>query len=349
VESDSGVNSHRRKSNKKDFSHIEQRWYQDSPGILRVLKPLECLFGRIAKRRRHQLKKQSYLPPVPTIIVGNISVGGTGKTPVVIQLVRYLKEKGYKPGVVSRGYGRKSQGLKIVESDSDVHDVGDEPLLIFKETQCPVIVCADRALAAQTLVEQTNIDLIVSDDGLQHYRLDRHIEIAIVDGQRLFGNGHCLPVGPLREPIERLNDVHCIIVTNSNQNDSLQAPLLLERSLSSIEKPVFHARVQAVRWHSVCGDKQLSLDAFTHKETHAVAGIGQPQKFFQSLAALNIVFEVHEFPDHYCYQKADFNFLSDKSEIKCRDFDLPNAWYLEISLQLPADFFTALDAWLKKF
>jgi len=346
------------KSTKKNFNAIEQRWYQDSPGVLTMLKPLERLFRYLARRRKNNLQNQSYLPSVPTIIVGNISVGGTGKTPIVIALVRYLQEKGHSPGVVSRGYGRKDQSLQIVEKGSKVEVVGDEPLLIFNEARCPVAVHADRSLASKTLIEQKKVNILIADDGLQHYRLDRHIEIAVVDGQRLFGNGHCLPVGPLREPIERLNDVHCVIVNNGNEKQI--KPL----SLQTVDTPLFYADVHPVIWRSVSGNKELPLDAFSQVTVHAVAGIGQPEKFFLSLEALDIFFERHEFPDHHNYQSDDFRFLFEKDKIdkheqkpclmtskdavKCRGFDLPNSWYLDIRLQLPSEFYKALDSWIDK-
>lgn len=330
---------------------IEKRWYQKKPGALSLLKPLEFFFRKGVIKRRHQLKSNEFLPSVPTIVVGNITVGGTGKTPIVIALVKYLQQCGFVPGVVSRGYGRRSEDLQIVDSRSSADEVGDEPLLIYQEVRCPIAVFSNRVQASKTLIDLGGVDLIIADDGLQHYALGRHIEIAVVDGKRLFGNGHCLPVGPLREPVERLSEVTCVVVTNREQRKPLKPPLSL------LQKPIFSAEIKPVSWRNVCSNESRPVDFFRKKTVHALAGIGQPQKFFNTLKKLGIHFIPHVFPDHYKYQKKDFDFLmtsdidqvclmTSKDAVKCQKFDLENSWYLDISLELSQKFYAALDSWL---
>lgn len=332
---------------------IERCWYDASPGVLSLLKPLEYTFKLLAQKRKIQHKSEAFLPPVPTIIVGNITVGGTGKTPIVIALIDYLQSKGYRPGVVSRGYGRQSQGLFVVDHESSIDDVGDEPLLIHRQAGCPVVVCADRVAASKKLVELGGVDIILADDGLQHYRLDRHIEIAVIDSKRLFGNMRCLPVGPLREPVARLNSVTCVVVNNTQEGKKLEPPLSL------LNVPIFSAEVKPIMWKSVTSDAQRPLDFFAGQTIHAVAGIGDPKKFFDTLNNLGLTFKPQIFPDHHPFKKTDFDFLStltksvpcvmtSKDAVKCSQFELDNCWYLDIRTQLPTALFSSLDVWLSK-
>ncbi|MCC9002187.1 MAG: tetraacyldisaccharide 4'-kinase, partial [Candidatus Competibacter sp.] len=180
-----------------------------------LLWPLSLLFGLVARIRRFLYRNnvlKSVGLSVPVIVVGNISVGGTGKTPLVAQLVELLRDAGYKPGVVGRGYGGQStQWPRSVMADSDPVQVGDEPVLLARRCRCPVVVGPDRVVAAQLLYETYDCNVIISDDGLQHYRLRRDIEIAVVDGFRRFGNAACLPAGPLREPPSRLREVDFVV------------------------------------------------------------------------------------------------------------------------------------------
>ena len=198
---------------------IEDSWYKDS-GWTKLLSPLSSIYGNLSMQRREKfLSNQSTLwqPPVPIVVVGNISVGGTGKTPVTLALIEYLKSLGYTPGVVSRGYGGKALSYPYqVMSDSSAAHSGDEPLLIKQRTNCCVVVDPDRVAAAKYLLEVSDCDLIISDDGLQHYALVRHIELAIVDGERGLGNGRLLPAGPLREPAQRLGEVDFVLVNGGH-------------------------------------------------------------------------------------------------------------------------------------
>ena len=192
---------------------LEKRWYSTSTPLL--LLPFEWLFRLLVLLRRLAFRlglKPSYALPVPVIVVGNISVGGTGKTPLVVWLVSLLRKAGYHPGIVSRGYGGKAERWpQQVRPDSDPQTVGDEPVMLAQRCACPIVAAPDRVAAAKLLLKHTKCDLIITDDGLQHYRLKRDIEIVVVDGERRFGNGHCLPAGPLREPQSRLAEVDFVI------------------------------------------------------------------------------------------------------------------------------------------
>ncbi|MEH6467801.1 MAG: tetraacyldisaccharide 4'-kinase, partial [Porticoccus sp.] len=201
---------------------LEQAWYRRSSWVL-LLVPLSWLFRAVVTVRRYYQQKVKPNPSlsVPVIVVGNISVGGTGKTPLLLALASHLKEQGYRPGVISRGYGGSASGYPIlVSAESIAAEVGDEPLLLA--SACPVVVDPDRYRAAKSLLEQTDCDLILSDDGLQHYRLPRDIEIAVVDGERGFGNGQCLPAGPLREPVSRLQYFDFILTNGHSSNVSAE-------------------------------------------------------------------------------------------------------------------------------
>ena len=193
---------------------IPALWYNRASRWMRVLSPLSWLFGRVSsfRRRRFLNDPSRYQCPIPVLVVGNITAGGTGKTPVVMALTRSLLAQGRRPGIISRGYGGKNQSPMLVEEGSDPAIVGDEPFMMANETEVPVVCCRDRSLAAQFLVDHANCDVIISDDGLQHYQLRRDFEIAVIDGARGFGNGLLLPAGPLREPVARLSDVDAVLV-----------------------------------------------------------------------------------------------------------------------------------------
>lgn len=323
---------------------IERQWYQSTAGWLWLLFPLEWLFRAIVRSRRKNLVPLAYLPPIPTIIIGNVTVGGTGKTPLLIALVKYLQSHGYSPGVVSRGHGRKGTLLSVVDMHSTAEDVGDEPLLLFQQTGCPVAVHEDRTKAAKALIEYAPIDIILADDGLQHYRLGRHFEIGVVDATRLFGNRHCLPLGPLREPLARLSQLNCIVLTSLSPVDNAA----LEH-VPNMSAPMFNAVTEPIVWRSLDGDVTRPLDAFCHEEVVAIAGIGNPDKFYQTLAQLGMRFSTLSFPDHHAYRAEDFSFhqenalrqpcvMTSKDAIKCQNLGLVNCWYLDIDVVLSDDF-----------
>ena len=311
-------------------SRIINYWYQPSVWnlprylffIVPVLIALSFLYrGIVALRRacyKSGIKKINRLN-VPVIIVGNITVGGAGKSPLVLYLSEYLVAQGWRPGIISRGYRGASNHLpQRVSSDSDPFLVGDEPVMMAKQTTCPIVVCRDRVAAAKALLAQTDCNIIISDDGLQHYALYRDIEIAVMAAERRSGNGYCLPVGPLREPIARLNEVDFVCVQGE---DMRCIP-------GSIYQIVNH---QAI----------LDSEHVTHCPIHAVAGIGHPQPFFAMLRSQGLQITEHVFPDHHLFtaQDIDFGFeslviMTEKDAVKCKHFADDRHWCLPISLEV---------------
>jgi tetraacyldisaccharide 4'-kinase len=286
--------------------------------------PLGFLFSDAVRFRkflyRHGVLKTHTLP-VPVIVVGNITVGGTGKTPLIIWLAGFLKESGFKPGIISRGYGGQAESWpQWVTADSDAKNVGDEALLIAKQTGCPMAVGPLRVDAANLLLRQADCTVILSDDGLQHYALNRAIEIAVIDGERRFGNGYCLPAGPLREPIERLQSVDFVIVNGEKSEENEFSMQLAGDTLVNL----------------VTGE-QKSLREFIGVDCHALAGIGNPERFFKLLEAAGLTCITHGFPDHYPFQRDDIEFsdnkpvlMTEKDAVKCRAFAGKQHWYLPV-------------------
>ncbi|MGX2040083.1 tetraacyldisaccharide 4'-kinase [Methylocaldum sp. MU1018] len=310
---------------------LEREWY-GKPHPNPVLTPLEFLFRQVVALRRWSyrsgLKEVGHLP-VPIIVVGNLTVGGTGKTPLVVWLARFLKEKGFRPGIVSRGYGASpGPRPRQVSADSDVRAVGDEPLLIARRTGCPVFVFPKRVQAAKALLEENDCDIVLSDDGLQHHALSRDLEIAVVDGERRFGNGHCLPAGPLREPIERLHSVDFRVYSGEAPPGgyvmSLEGGVAVNLRDERVKEPV---------------------KSFAGRPFYAIAGIGHPQRFFDHLRSLGLTFDCREFPDHHEYRAEDLEFakglpivMTEKDAVKCRAFATANFWYVPVEARLPAEF-----------
>ena len=290
--------------------------------------PLSWLFCAVAIVRRFAYRvgflKINHLP-VPVVIVGNISVGGTGKTPLVIWVVDLLREQGYSPGIVSRGYGGKASSWpQQVRVDSDPRVVGDEAVLLARRCGCPMAVGPNRVEAAEALLKHKHCDIIVADDGLQHYALGRDVEIAVIDGVRRFGNGHCLPAGPLREPISRLSKVD-IVVTNGVSGLREYRMDLVPRLLQNLRQP----------------ENTSSLDDFSGKTVHAVAGIGNPERFFHQLELHNIDVIQHPFPDHYEFTRDDLIFnddlpvlMTEKDAVKCQMFADERCWCVSVNAQL---------------
>ena len=313
---------------------LEQAWYRKSPW-LRMLRPLSAVFTALAERRRNQyLKgvKPVWRAPVPVIVVGNISVGGTGKSPLVIWLVNWLREQGYKPGVVSRGYGAKPAAFPFSVTPTTLpSEGGDEPVMIARRTSVPLVIDPDRPAAARHLLQHFDCDIIISDDGMQHYALGRDIEIAVVDGQRGFANGRCLPEGPLREPVERLASVDLIVVNGK----AVQFP-----GYSYSEMHLQPGCVHPV--DVACDALPASLQNFaeTSPEVHGVAAIGNPERFFSVLEKHGLTVKRHAFSDHHAYKMDDFSFaggesiiMTEKDAVKCAHLPLKNAWYLPVDAQ----------------
>ena len=289
---------------------IEHYWYS-RPGPLWVFYPLEWLFTFVSNIKRKQDSARQLDIPVPVMVVGNISVGGTGKTPTLICLLKFLVEKGMKPGVVSRGFGRESDTPLLVKEGCKSTQAGEEPILIFQETGCPVSVHSDRQFAAKYLLKECpECDVILADDGLQHYKLKRDFELALVDGTRLFGNQHLLPLGPLREKPERLNAVDWIVLnkrlSNNNVESKVAETTLNELLGDTASISVAHLQNNAVR--HIQNGHEVTLESFrkelTSKKLNALAAIGNPTSFFDGLAVLFENLEQHSYPDHY-YWRAD--------------------------------------------
>lgn len=318
----------------------ERLWYSKHPLSLALL-PLSYLFCAIAWLRRRLFAwgwKSSYRAPVPVIIVGNISVGGTGKTPFVIWLAQTLREQGYRPGIISRGYGGQAESWpQPVTADSDPRLVGDEPVLIAQHSGCPMQVGPKRQASIERLLAEHDCDLIISDDGLQHYALQRDIEIVLVDGARGFGNQRCLPAGPLREPVRRLREVDFVVSKNDPQAEiAMRFPLT---DLCAVNNP----------------QQRLALSELHGQRVHALAGVGNPESFFQILRAQGLEVIPHRFADHHAYQASDILFADDlpvlmteKDAIKCRAFAQARHWFLPIQAQLPEGFKDALLARLRQ-
>ena len=309
---------------------IEALWYGRHPLAL-LLAPLSWLYLAALACRRF-MYAAGILPvtrlPVPVIVVGNLTVGGTGKTPLVAWLARYLHSLGYKPGIVSRGYGGAAQPrVQRVEADSDPALVGDEPVLLAQRTGRPVAVAADRVKAAQALLRQTDCDILLSDDGLQHASLARDVEIVALDGVRRFGNGRCLPAGPLREPAARLDTVDLVVAAGRAAADEY----LMEYTVLPVK--------------SLDGRRETDLAGFAEQTVHAVAAIGNPGRFFSMLRRNGVAIEEHAFPDHHVFRRSDLDFgdsaavlMTEKDAVKCRRFGLENAWYAPVDARLPEPF-----------
>lgn len=303
-----------------------------------LLYPLSLLTAYVVSRRREQ--RATTPLAVPVIVVGNIFVGGTGKTPFTIWLVRALKQAGYHPGVISRGYGRASDEMQAVLPDANAHDVGDEPLLIAQQAQCPVYVGRQRVMVAQTLMKNhPEVDVIISDDGLQHYALPRQIEIILMD-QRGVGNGWLLPAGPLREPVSRRRDFTvCNVGTLSaqHQQEALMTP--------AAHQP-FNMVLQCGQAQQLCErQQQRALSSFAGHKIMAVAGIGHPERFFATVKIAGLQCETRVFPDHHVFTAEDFLHISsdiilitEKDAVKCQTIESiyrdPRIWVVPVEAQV---------------
>lgn len=308
---------------------LNKFWYSYNAVAIALL-PLSWLFrGIVWLRRRFYRWRNRFRRrlPAPVIVVGNITVGGTGKTPLVIWLASYLQSKNYRPGIVSRGYGgRAKRWPRLVAADSDPALAGDEPVLIAKRSGCPVVAAPDRVRAARTLLERFDCNVIISDDGLQHYALMRDIEIAVIDGARRFGNGWCLPAGPLREPLTRLREVDFVITNRVIDNGTAR---------DNEYTMALYGEVAVNLGDSL---EQQTLGNFRGQTVHAVAGIGNPERFFNLLRACGLEISAHPFPDHHSFSAADLDFndelpllMTEKDAVKCRAFARRNQWYVPVS------------------
>lgn len=323
----------------------DPNWRQNRPWLA-VFWPLSLFYRLLISGRRygyHRRWLHRYRSPVPVVVVGNIAVGGTGKTPVVVALAKALQQAGFRPGIISRGYGSQAKYYPyLVSPDSNAKEVGDEPLLIARSTLCPVVISPKRSAAIKSLLSTHDCDVLIADDGLQHYAMDRDIEIVVVDGQRLFGNQQCLPTGPLREPLSRLSSVDWVIINGGEGKQTYIDGLANNEVINMSLKP--SVLISLADNHSVALEQwESSL------RVHAVAGIGNPDRFFQTLRDLGFEVIEHAFADHHDFCAADLTFdddlaviMTEKDAVKVQPFAQNHYWYLPVSAQLDPKFYQAL-------
>lgn len=296
-----------------------------------ALLPLSGLFAVLTWLRRAGYRSgllRKVRVAVPIVVVGNISVGGTGKTPAVIWLARSLRAAGYRPGVISRGYGGSGQ-LSAVDAGTSPRLAGDEPVLISQLTGCPVWVGRDRAAAAARLLDRNpQVDVLISDDGLQHYRLERDCELAVISARQQYGNGLLLPAGPLRESRKRLRYVDAVIVNGE--------------ALPQMPPNSFVMHLEGQQFYNLADKQRYATPAdFNGMRLHAVAGIGDPERFFSHLRGLGLSFEAHAFPDHHAFSPADLAFagcdavlMTQKDAIKCAAIARDHWWALPVDARI---------------
>jgi tetraacyldisaccharide 4'-kinase len=321
---------------------IERVWY-GRPLTALPLLPLAGLFWLVATLRRAAYRSGLLAVerlPVPVVVVGNLTVGGAGKTPLTIWLARHLRDRGLRPGILSRGYGGAARAFPVmVNAETDPALVGDEPALIARRTGCPVVVDPDRPRGGRRLLEQHACDLLIADDGLQHYRLGRDLEIAVVDGVRRFGNGLPLPAGPMREGAGRLRRVDFVICNGGVPGPGEHAMTLRPGDLESLGHPEHRQRLADWRGEHV----------------HAVAGIGNPERFFAMLRGLGLTVDPLRFPDHHAYAAAEIDppgdrpvLMTEKDAVKCRAFASPRHWVVPVDAELDPQFIARLDSRLSE-
>jgi tetraacyldisaccharide 4'-kinase len=317
--------------------HLNKHWYSSHrpPWYLRILEPVY----RSVYQRKHERQKAAsdvYQSSLPLIVVGNITAGGTGKTPLVIALSQLAIEMNLKPGIASTGYGRQSRQTLLVGVDGDTKLYGDEPVLLARRTGVPVVVAARRSDAIRKLHEM-GVDLVISDDGLQQADLHRGIDICVVDGGRGLGNGHLLPAGPLRESTGRLELVDWVITNGvwADKPDKLDVSVM---------------QLTAMVVMSLEGNTSYTLAEFQDRQQgnplHAVAAIGNPARFFSMLEQHGMSVFPHSFADHHRFTNKDFASMSgpaaiimtEKDAVKCRGLGLENAWFVPVDAVLPDEF-----------
>ena len=322
---------------------INRVWYGRSL-ISTLFLPLSILYWLLISLRKafynsFLFSKKKFENPV--IVVGNITVGGTGKTPMVIYLCEQLKKLGYQPGVASRGYGGSVRSTTLVENAHSADQVGDEAVLIFDRTRCPVMVGSDRVRVIDALMDRQHCNVVICDDGLQDYRFVHNVEIVMIDGERRFGNKRLLPAGPLRESISKIfKSDFCVVTGKSLPEISADTMLLQTQKLYALNEP----------------HKTLEFDLLSGKTIHAVAGIANPQRFFDVLAALGLRVVPHAYKDHAEITLQDLQFpdeypvlITEKDAVKCKRFNLENVWVLPVTAQLPPKFIIRVQQLLRVF
>ena len=315
--------------------YLIDAWYKKS-WWLYFLTPLTFLFSTIVKFRKNSYlknKKKIWISPVPIIVVGNISMGGTGKTPLVKYIAAELSKRDFKPGLISRGYGGKYSGTLEVNAETTYKKTGDEAQILGK-LKMPFVLDKNRSRGARKLQEKHDVDVIISDDGLQHYAMGRDIEIAVIDGARRLGNGLAFPAGPLREPKSRLKEVD-FIVNNGGPTEGDEILMTLSPA----------------KFVHLNSGKEYSVDKWPmHNQVHAIAGLGNPNRFFDLLLRLGFEFDKNPFPDHHKYNKRDLYYLdhlpilmTEKDAAKCKHFNNSKIWYLSIESKIESQFIDRLE------
>lgn len=326
---------------------IEQSWYKRNAFCLLLLLPFSLLtfcYALLARRLRLDKTRYAKSGLLPVIVVGNVTVGGTGKTPLLLALATDLLARGFRVGVLSRGYGGEvEQGPLLITAETPVTVSGDEPMLLKQRIDVPVVVGSDRLAGLRYLSDNKLCDVVLSDDGLQHFQLPRQMEIMVVDGQRVFGNGFCLPAGPLREPLGVVQQVDFRVINGSLDTSRPSANRLQSASC-------FEMQLAAGEWvHLQSGERlnhQALLQRTAGQSVFALAGIGYPPRFFSSLAEAGFVSQNLAFADHHVFSADDFSaipesafkLMTEKDAVKCHGLGLENAWYLEVNAQLPDSF-----------
>jgi len=322
-------------------SELQEVWY-GGRRVPWVLRALAALYASVSGLRRG-LYSAGMLSrtrlPVPVIVVGNISVGGTGKTPLTIALIEALRARGFNPGVISRGYGGSSvSGPLLVDATSDPRVVGDEACLIARATQAPLAVGRKRGSAGQALLQAARCNVLIADDGLQHYKLCRDVEICVIDGERRFGNGRLLPAGPLREPASRAGAFDFRVCNGGVAQAGEVAMALRGDDAIALAGPA----------------QRRKLADWRGKRVHAIAGIGNPGRFFAGLRSAGLDLIEHAFADHFAFAPADLDFgddlpvlMTEKDAVKCAAFADARWWSVPVRAELPGDFFDAVAARLR--
>jgi tetraacyldisaccharide 4'-kinase len=321
---------------------LQRIWFGSRLAAVPLL-PLAALFGLVAGLRRLAYRSgvlRSHRLPVPVVVIGNLTVGGAGKTPLVIWLARHLGERGLRVGILSRGYGGRAATFPVaVAPTTDPALVGDEPVLVAERSGCPVVVDPDRVRGARWLLGQWPCDVLVADDGLQHYRLARDLEVAVVDGERRFGNGLLLPAGPLREGTRRLRTVDLVVANGGLPRPGEHAMALRARVIRPLAGPA----------------AEQPIEAWRGRRVHAVAGIGNPRRFFAMLRGLGLEVDAVPFPDHHAFTAADLNppgdgpvLMTEKDAVKCRLLAGPRHWVVPVDAELDPAFVRLLDSRLSE-
>lgn len=314
---------------------LENIWYKGGKGkyLLLPLTGLYCAVNQFQYWKASRNSKNNSKLTCPVIVVGNITVGGTGKTPLTVYLVKLLQQTGYKPAIITRGYGGQATVWpQSVTTESEAQQVGDEAVLMASRTNVPVYAGADRMESIEQLLKNHDCDVIISDDGLQHYKMPRDLEIAVIDGTRLLGNELCLPAGPLREKKQKLDECDFVVVNSVIDSQAVNSHWI-------------QMKLEGDSLVNISTDQSQTLTDFSEIEVHAVTGIGNPQRFYKTLEQAGLKLITHSFPDHHDFKPSDIQFndelpivITEKDAVKCQKLVGDNVWYLPVSARLDQGF-----------